>query len=305
MTAASAAPYWVVGMKKHSWKRTLLIAAAALILIALCCVLSLYVSANGLIVTRYRIFTPLEQPMRLVQLSDLHNREFGEDNGRLLKRVRALRPDLILMTGDMINADDPDLSTLLELTRNLSEIAPVYCCYGNHEQSWMRRFSADLRPCLEEAGATVLDAEYLDLEYCGNEFRLGGYAGYYRAPVMTSHGDRQQEKRELQFARDFEHTERYRILLNHIPTAWLDWEYRDDYDVDLVFCGHYHGGLVRFPLIGGLYAPNIGFFPKYSKGIFPNKPATVVLSAGLGSDHSHLRFNNPGEIVCVDLLPEK
>lgn len=293
------------GMKKHSWKRILLTAAAVLALIVLGCLLSLYVSAHGLITTRYSVSAPLEQPLRLVQLSDLHNQEYGENNSRLIRRVSALHPDLILMTGDMINSDDPDLSVLLDLTEALCEIAPVYCCYGNHEQSWMRRFSADLRPSLEEAGATVLDAEFLDLTCCGNELRLAGYAGYYRAPVMTSHGDKALERQELQFAFDFENTERYKILLNHVPTAWLDWEYRDNYDVDLVFCGHYHGGQVRIPFLGGLIAPNIGYFPEYTKGIFPSKPATVVLSAGLGSERKIPRFNNPGEIVCVDLLPEK
>ena len=291
----------LIGMKKSKW----IWVAAVLALIAVSCALSLLVSEKCLIVTRYKVYAPLEQSIRLVQLSDLHNREYGEDNGRLVKRVRALRPDLILMTGDMLNANDPNPKQLLELTRALSEIAPVYCCYGNHETSWMRRFSADLRPSLEEAGATVLEAEYVDVDYKDNALRLGGYSGYYRAPVMTSHGNRAQEKQEMRFFVNFENTDRYRILLNHIPTAWLDWEYRDDYDVDLVFCGHYHGGQIRIPFLGGMTAPNLGYFPEYTKGIFRSKPATVVLSAGLGSERDLPRFNNPGEIVCVDLLPEK
>lgn len=288
-------------MKKRLWVTVPTVCLA----LALLLLLSVFISARTFFVTKYRIYTPLEQPLRLVQLSDLHNTEFGEKNARLVKRIRTLKPDLILMTGDMINSDDPDISVILELTESLSEIAPVYCCYGNHEMSWMARFDTDLRPSLEQAGATVLNVEYCDLDWNGNALRLGGYEGYYRAPVMTSHGDREKEKQEYEFFQEFEHTDRYKILLNHIPTAWLDWEYRDDYEVDLVFCGHYHGGQVRLPLIGGLFAPNIGYFPHYTKGLYASIPAKVVLSAGLGSDRKIPRINNPGEIVCVDLLPEK
>lgn len=288
-------------MKKRFWVTfpTICLALALLLLF------SVYVSAKTFFVTKYRIYAPLEQPLRLVQLSDLHNQTFGKDNVRLIKRVCALEPDLILMTGDMINSDDPDISVILALTQSLSEIAPVYCCYGNHETSWMKHFDTDLRSCLEQAGARVLNVEYCDVCCKGNELRLGGYEGYYRAPLMTSGGDKEREKQEYQFFADFENTDRYKILLNHIPTAWLDWEYRDDYKVDLVFCGHYHGGQIRLPLIGGLIAPNIGYFPHYTKGLYASIPAKVVLSAGLGSDRKIPRINNPGEIVCVDLLPEK
>ena len=288
-------------MKKRLWVTVPTVCLA----LALLLLLSVFISARTFFVTKYRIYAPLEQPLRLVQLSDLHNTEFGEKNAQLVKRIRTLKPDLILMTGDMINSDDPDISVILELTESLSEIAPVYCCYGNHETSWMKRFDTDLRSSLEQAGATVLNVEYCDVCCEGNELRLGGYEGYYRAPLMTSGGDKEREEREALFFADFEDTDRYKILLNHIPTAWLDWEYRDEYDVDLVFCGHYHGGQVRLPLIGGLIAPNIGYFPHYTKGLYASIPAKVVLSTGLGSDRKIPRINNPGEIVCVDLLPEK
>ena len=292
-------------MKKRLWIWILVAPLALAFLCAVLIALSAVVSKYVFTVTHYEISVPLEQNLRLVQLSDLHNQKFGKDNVRLIERVRALEPDLILMTGDMINSDDPDLSVILDLTREMSDIAPVYCCYGNHELSWMERFGTDLRHSLEEAGATVLNANYCDVCCKGNKLRLGGYEGYYRAPLMTSGGDKVREKQEFQFFADFENTDHYKILLNHIPTSWLDWEYRDDYKVDLVFCGHYHGGQIRLPFIGGLYAPYIGLYPPYTKGLYPSDPATVVLSAGLGSEHRILRINNPGEIVCVDLLPEK
>ena len=291
-------------MKKRIWIWILLSPLALALLCALLCLISAFFSARTFIVTQYKLSAPLERPLRLVQLSDLHNREYGEENRRLIDRVRALEPDLILMTGDMINSDDPDLSILLDLTHKMSEIAPVYCCYGNHETSWMKHFGVDMRPGLEQAGATVLEAEFLDLECLGNALRLGGYSGYYHTPHMLTQ-DPARQAAEIRFTEDFENTDVYKILLNHIPTNWLDWEYRNLYDVDLVFCGHYHGGVIRFPWGGGLYAPYIGFFPPYTKGIFTGDRATVILSAGLGSSGKLPRINNPGEIVCVDLLPEK
>lgn len=289
--------------KSRIWK---IAALAALILCALVllCFFSARRSERTLIVTHYEVTAPLRQAMRLVQLSDLHNHEFGEENGSLVARVRELEPDLILLTGDMLNGDEEDTAVMLRLVRDLRELAPVYCCLGNHELQWQRNFGGDLSAMLEEAGAVVLEGEYLDVEYLGNRLRIGGYANYYRAPVMTT-SDPEERRRDLQFADDFEDTDRYKILLNHIPTVWLDWQYRHEYPVDLVFCGHYHGGLVRLPLIGGLYAPNIGFFPRYTKGLFPGIKAKVVLSAGLSFSGRGARINNPGEIVCVDLLPEK
>ena len=127
--------------------------------------------------------------------------------------------------------------------------------------------------------------------------------GYYRKPGMFKVSDEQKEF-ELAFADDFENTDNYKILLNHIPTQWVDWNYIDQYPVDLVFSGHYHGGLVRIPIIDrGVYAPYVGWFPPYTKGVYSGSQATCVLSAGLGSDCVIPRLNNPPEIVVVDLVP--
>ena len=290
-------------MKKVLWIRVLLILVSLAILLSALCAFSAYQSAHTLIVTNYELSAPIQNPLRLVQLTDLHCSTFGENNQQIVDIIRELDPDLILMTGDMVNGDGEEIGVVLSLIEQLQELAPVYFGYGNHETDWEKNFGS-LRPSLEKAGAIVLDTEYVDVEHGGNALRIGGYAGYYRAPVMTT-SDRGQRELELQFADDFENTDRFTILLSHIPTAWLDWEHRDQYPVDLVFCGHYHGGQIRLPLIGGLLAPNIGFFPPYTKGVFPGKTATVVLSAGLGSERNFPRINNPGEIVCVDLVPEK
>lgn len=127
--------------------------------------------------------------------------------------------------------------------------------------------------------------------------------GYYRQPGMLTQ-DEEQKKIELDFANDFENTDRLKILINHIPTQWVDWDYINEYPVDIVFSGHYHGGAIRIPIIDqGLYAPYVGWFPPYTKGMFTGSQATCVLSTGLGSEHNIPRLNNPPDIVIVDVVP--
>lgn len=89
-----------------------------------------------------------------------------------------------------------------------------------------------------------------------------------------------------------------------LPLPWVDWDYIDKFPVDVVFSGHYHGGVIRLPLLDrGVYAPYTGFFPKHTKGVFVGTQATCVLSAGLGSEHAVPRINNPPEVAVVDLVP--
>ena len=135
--------------------------------------------------------------------------------------------------------------------------------------------------------------------------------GYWSQPHMMAH-DAAQKEREYQFFSDFRHKDlpngeaTCRLLLNHIPTGWLDWHYINAYDTGIVFSGHYHGGMIRIPILDqGLVAPYVGWFPPYTKGLFTEGSSTVALSAGLGSERKIPRINNPGEIVCVDLIPEK
>ena len=113
-----------------------------------------------------------------------------------------------------------------------------------------------------------------------------------------------QKQYEMDFADVFEDTHRFKLLLCHIPTAWLDWEYINDYPVDLVLCGHNHGGQIRLPLLGPLYAPYVGLFPDYTEGLFLGQEAACVLSRGLGSSPGMPRINNLPEITVIDLIPK-
>ncbi len=262
-----------------------------------------YISSLFLHVEHYSLEANISGQIRIVQLSDLHNAEYGPNSDRLVELVERQRPDLIFLCGDMLNADDSNTEILTALVRNLSQSAPVFFGYGNHEKSWERSFGKDLRAILEEAGATVVDNDYVDLELKGCELRIGGYMGYYQAPHLTSK-DPIQQKKESAFFESFQNTDRFKLLINHIPTQWVDWDYVDKYPVDFVFSGHYHGGIIRIPILDrGLYAPYVGWFPPFSKGVFSGSLTTCVLSAGLGTEYHIPRINNPPEIVVVDLIP--
>ena len=290
-------------MKKR-YKKPILLILLCVILLMLSYVLNLIQKSAVLQVSNYSINTPLNEPICLVHLSDLHNVKFGEDNADIISLVAEQSPDLIMMTGDMINEDEKDISMMTDLIVSLKEIAPVYYGYGNHEAAWEKQWSDELRNSLEEAGAVVLEAEYEDIVVKNQKIRIGGLMSYYMQPgMMTS--DPERKKSELIFAEQFEDTARYKILLNHIPTQWVDWKYIDTQNVDLVLSGHYHGGMIYFPWIErGLYAPYVGWFPENVKGVFNGKKAICVLSAGLGSQYKIPRINNNPEIVVIDLIPK-
>lgn len=262
-------------------------------------------SAQVLTVGRYSIHSEkVAGAVRVVFLSDLHGREFGEANARLVKRIAAEKPDLIALVGDIINnsADADEVGRIYSFIRGISEIAPVYYSLGNHEMDYFISHGTGLLDRFRQSGAEVLKNEYLDIEIQGTLIRIGGNLGYYRQPKMTTN-DPEQQRQAAAFADEFESTNRFKLLLDHIPTTWLDWYYVNDYAVDLVLSGHYHGGLIRIPILNqGLYAPYVGMFPPNTKGEFNGRKATCVLTTGLAGSKLP-RFFNPPEIVVVDILP--
>ena len=294
-------------MKKKSGKRPVLRAICViLVILLLLTAVELFYSNYVLTVSTYTVSSEkVNGPIRVVFLADLHEREFGTGNRRLLKKISAQKPDVIAFVGDFINkdADKNEIEQMCAFVRNASKIAPVYFSMGNQEKAFERDTGIKLADRLEEAGALVLDSRFLDIDIEGTLVRIGGYMGYYRTPHLNSK-DSQEQKLQLAFADDFEDTDRFKLLLNHIPTNWLDWDYRDNYPVDLVLSGHYHGGVVRIPFLEqGLYAPYAGKFPPYTKGMFVGKKATCVLTTGLAGSYGIPRFFNPPEICVVDIVP--
>lgn len=264
-------------------------------------IISAYQGTTELTTVRYEVSADVTESIRIVHLTDLHGHVFDEDNDSLVELVQVQEPDLIVMTGDMMDKNDDNANVVSALIQELTPIAPVYYGYGNHETAWMDRTGIDLRSALTEAGAIVLESEYLDVEIKGKSMRIGGYSGYYGYPGMYPVT---QEERAAQYAffEDFENTDRYKLLLSHIPTTWLDWGGIYGELVDLVLSGHYHGGQIRLPLLGGLVAPYVGWFPPYTEGLYEGEQAICILSTGLGSSPGVPRINNLPQVVVVELV---
>lgn len=265
---------------------------------------SLYTSKYTLTTTKNTFFyDKLTAPVRIVQLTDLHNSVFGKDNERLAAAVEEQAPDLIVLTGDLINSDEEDCSVVKTLLEKLGRIAPVYVSYGNHEFFYEKIFHKDVKKSFEEAGAKVLEFSYEDVEIRGQKLRLGGLYGYCTPAKYLE--TKEADERECAFLTEFQATDRLTILLAHMPFAWIVNDGISEWSIDCVFSGHDHGGQIRIPFVGGLYAPDQGFFPGRDCGLYESGDGqkVLVLSRGLGSTRRIPRVFNVPEIVVMDLLP--
>lgn len=222
---------------------------------------------------------------RIAQVSDLHNAEFGRDNERLLKLLRESEPDIIVITGDLIDSRNTDLQIALAFAEKAVQIAPCYYVSGNHESrisGW-----AVLRKGLSDAGVTVLEDRSVTLERSGGTLTLVGLADPdFRGPFVA--GLREMSGQQ----------EGYTILLSHRPEYF---ELYADCGVDLVFSGHAHGGQVRLPFVGGLIAPGQGLFPEYDSGLYRQGDTVMLVSRGLGNSIAPLRVNDRPEILVAVL----
>lgn len=266
---------------------------------------SLTCSKYGLKTTYYEILSSrITDPIRIVQLTDLHNSEFGTDNRRLVERVEEQEPDLILMTGDMLNSSDENTGIAVKLIEDLSVVAPVYYSYGNHEEEYEENYQISLVPLLEKAGAIVLDKGYEDVTLADQTIRIGGIYGYCVPEKFLETNEADPE--ECAFLDDFMNTDNFTLLMCHMPYTWRVLNGLEEWKIDCVMCGHVHGGQIQIPFIGGLYAPDEGWFPGIERGNWVSEDGQryMVLSTGLGTSYHVPRFNNVPEIIVLDLLPE-
>lgn len=231
---------------------------------------------------------------RIVQISDLHDAQIGTQNERLLSAVRDARPDLIVLTGDILDSNRIDMELSASTAQKLTAIAPVYYVNGNHEASLIpkeyRRFTAMLR----EAGVTVLEDSEVELVRNGNSIRLVGLNDIGMHPGSIAEKE-SKLKRELAWLKD---DDGFTVTLAHRADLFEDYVQAS---ADLVLSGHAHGGQIRLPLLGGLYAPGQGLLPKYDSGIYTSGKTTMIVSRGIGNSTFRLRFNNRPEILVITL----
>ena len=230
---------------------------------------------------------------RIAQISDLHNEVFGSGNGELLTLLAGTRPDIIVITGDLIDSRRTDVSAALEFVRGAVEIAPVYYVAGNHASSLPEEFWM-LERCMENLGVSVLRGERTLLTREGAAIALIGVDDptFQDKDSANWPGIVEEELGKLR------EEGLYSILLIHRPEL-LETYARAG--MNLVFSGHAHGGQVRIPFVGGVIAPNQGFFPQYDGGLYAMGDTQLVVSRGLGNSVVPLRVNNRPEIVLAEL----
>lgn len=242
--------------------------------------------------------------LRIVLVSDLHERSFGKENMRLVKKIRSQQPDAVFLVGDMIDgdADEDDVQGLLELIKVLCEIAPVYFSPGNHELEYMQK-DASLLDKVASAGATAVNDSYVDANIAGQAVRIGGTMGH--GFYFGRSEEEFTSSAEYVFLKEFEDTSVPKICLAHMPDTFIFNGAYKLWDVDLVLSGHTHGGLVRLPFVGGLYAPMQGFLPEYDCGYFRlGENMQMVISSGLAGHGIIPRINNAPEIAVIDIMPK-
>ena len=233
---------------------------------------------------------------RIAHVSDLHNAEFGEGNCKLIELLSQNDPDMIVITGDLIDSCHTDIEIALEFARQAITIAPVYYVSGNHEARVCDY--EDLKMGLTEAGVVMLENQKVQITRGGESITLMGIDDpSFQEDYLF--GDAESVARQV--ITDLQNeSDGYTVLLSHRPELF---DIYVDSGVDLVFSGHAHGGQFRLPFIGGLVAPNQGFFPEYDAGLFNEGRTTMIVSRGVGNSIIPLRFNNRPEIVVAELKP--
>lgn len=228
----------------------------------------------------------------IAAISDLHNASFGKEQSRLLKALAKAEPDLIVITGDLVDSRRTDFAPALDLIEGAVEIAPVYYVPGNHE-SRIPEYT-EWEEVLQAAGVHVLHNEGVSLTQAGAEILLLGVDD----PAFSKI---EPEEALAELLPQFSQAgEMFTILLSHRPECFAQYVAAG---IDLTFAGHAHGGQIRIPGLGGLYAPHQGFLPTYTQGVYTENDAAMVVSRGLGNSLFPLRVNNPPELVVVRLEP--
>lgn len=231
------------------------------------------------------------QGYKIVQVSDLHNKEFGENNIDLLSAIKEQSPNIIVVTGDIVDSRRTDVQIARDFVNNASEIAPVYYVTGNHEARV--KIEDEIDNVTLNENVIVLHNKDVLIEKGESIIQLIGVddPDYKAVNNSTEYMNKRLEK--------YCNNEYFKILLSHRPELF---EVYAENNMNVIFSGHAHGGQVRLPFVGGIIAPHQGFFPTYDAGLFyATNDATMVVSRGLGDSIIPLRINNPPELVVVTL----
>ncbi len=229
---------------------------------------------------------------KILHISDLHNKRFGKDNSSLLKKIKSTKADVIVISGDLVDSRHTNIERAMEFIDGIKNMAPIYYVPGNHEARLQEY--PEISSQLQDKGVNVLENQIMTIKQDSSQVTVMGILD----PAFSREGNyahKDYVQKNLEKLNMNNHN--FTILLSHRP------ELMDLYvenNIDLVFTGHAHGGQIRLPFIGGLVAPDQGFFPKYTEGIHHNKNTTMVISRGLGNSIIPFRIFNSPELVLVE-----
>lgn len=230
---------------------------------------------------------------KIAVVSDLHNAELGEDNKRLVSAIEKEKPDMIAITGDLVDSGRTDIGVAENLIRQLAMIAPCYYVTGNHE-AWIGEQYQKLEKILLNEGVVILHDQSVSMTKNDEIIQIVGLDD----PDFTDRDSSIQESMLERKLEEMELTGEFCILLSHRPEVFNTYVAEN---IDLVLCGHAHGGQFRIPGVGGLVAPNQGLLPKYDAGEYSENNTTMIVSRGIGNSVIPVRINNRPEIVVVEL----
>ncbi len=243
-----------------------------------------YVSNNWIQNTRYMISSPkVNQSITIVHLSDLHGKQFGKNNINLLKNIKEENPDMIVFTGDLIDAyRNENINESVDLLQQLSQYAPVYYIRGNHEYNSSRYQEIMERLHQIKGDFYILDGDYINANIKEQKISILGL-------------DRDKKGVIEKFISE----DGYKIILDHYAENFIDNANLSQLEADLVLAGHAHGGQWRLPIIGGVYSPGQGINPKYYQGMIEKGGSIQIISRGLGNSTFPLRLFNRPEVITI------
>ncbi len=281
-------------IKKLS-KKTKIITIIIITLVLLS--LYLYYENNILKVSNYTI-TNEKIPndfnnYKIIQLSDFHNTKSQKLTNDLVKEIENQKPNIIVITGDLIDANKTDIDTSINFIKRINNIAPIYFVTGNHEVS-LSNYD-ELKEKLISNKVTILDNKVELLKMGESEINLLGIddESFNLPPYVVNQPSVNDILKTIAYD-----SNNFSILLSHRPEKFKSYT---STNIDLVLTGHAHGGQIRIPFIGGLVAPDQGFFPKYTSGKFAEDNTTMIVNRGIGNSILPFRINNRPEIIVITL----
>ena len=265
-------------------------------------------NVNTLEVTKYVVENkkvPKEfDGYNIVQISDLHSKLFGENNKKLIQKIKSLNPDIVVVTGDLIDGENNNYNVALDFMKEISKLYRVYYIIGNHEQkSLIKKYKDEYKDYfnkLHQIDFVNLDNNKVEIVKGDSNINLYGLTVPYSC-YKYLFDNQETTSIDIDFLEEKlgkVDREQFNILLAHTPFYFDEYE---KWGADLTLCGHVHGGIVRLPLVGGLLSPDRKFFPKYDLGEYIKNKSTMIVSKGLGGSNVLIRVNCKPEIVNIKL----